>query len=408
MYLVVLMTLILILLLILMKIIVWKLNSINTNKVDGGGANGYIRKGKRSNMYTIRYDYTRQGVSMLFSGETSLYHNELYTFTVNGVTLYKYGVIAIKHSINQSSIYAEYMSHNLHTKYNNLSAYNIGNLMFTPRHFQHVYKFGRINDKYSGGEIGAWLHVMEMAGHRAIYKFLKQTHFGCDVTPISDDNFYTSVLRKNGGHLIFTAHGAETSEFFAPINISNQNSRQIAQYVPVSANVSLSQEMDILNDYILYYQNVVVPVMLLRMYCINDNWKALNTAVRNKSISRQLLTNFQNSDVDNINISHSEYAIIARIMKFPPYIPTNSDIVIGFSCDVDTSNGNFQRNRNMIHPQQIRPNHPVYNTALQMPDIPVAWYDTIIQHEISSGEDGDNGAKNLILQQHLPYDIFLV
>lgn len=364
--------------------------------VDGGGANGYIRGTKRTELYTIYM--TQNNTLIVKNNKSSLYQNELYAFKVNGIWLFKYGVTGAETTNGDDC--AEYKSHNLINKRNMLINAGITDLLFSSIHFTHIYKYGLHNQQYTGGEIGAWLHVMEMAGHRIIYYYLLQKHQNSNIVAISDDNFIDVNLQSNHNVLEFTKRGSETAEFFAPIATTNQS----ALYVKHDNYNDINTELHDINRNILLYQRWIVPVMLLKYECMNDGWSKLMKNINKNGITQRMKTNLENTTENNILINMNEYILITNVMNFNiAILNIINNPIICKTDNIDDNSGVIRQNTN----RNVNIPNVNANLSINMPDVPITWYNIVKNSLIPRGYDGKNGAHDLISRQQINYPVRL-
>lgn len=164
-----------------------------SEKIEGGVPNTYVKtkSPKRELFFTPKNDYSDDYIAMLCNddGKVYAYQNELYAIQVNGKWLIKYGVTG-KEVDDTKRRYLEYDMHGIRTKIHNMRSYKTRinhNNYIEPRvskyHIVHLYHIA--DGIYKGKEIGSWLHVMEMAGHYTLVKYMND--IGYNVTSFSDN-----------------------------------------------------------------------------------------------------------------------------------------------------------------------------------------------------------------------------
>lgn len=155
--------------------------------VEGGVPNRYFNISNRRDMKYTQYTDNRYSCMYEDDGNYYAFQNELYAVKINGKWLFKYGVYGGVVDIHKPDRYfAEYNMHKVSKKVNALidnkikingNVANANNTKVTPIHYTHCYQLHPTNcnngtNEYIGAKIGSWLHVMEMAGHRAMVWWL--------------------------------------------------------------------------------------------------------------------------------------------------------------------------------------------------------------------------------------------
>lgn len=164
----------------------------------GGVPNKYLYDSTKRDSYyeqivDTNYTYMKCISNNSLQHKQYTFQNELYAFNVNGKWLFKYGVYGgeLKTQSDQiNRFHAEYDMHGikeiLTTLSNPIKCINGTHIKpdIASIHYTHCYQldqhtlkeFIHSNGKkmrgYVGREIGAWLHIMEMAGHRALAWYL--------------------------------------------------------------------------------------------------------------------------------------------------------------------------------------------------------------------------------------------
>ena len=166
----------------------WKVEGDVKNKVEGGAPNTYLKPGTGSkrnkicsqfpsifnpNLYYIKCndDYNEYA-----------FQNELYAVKVNNKWLFKYGVYGGNcKTDDRRRLYLEYTMHGVENKIQKLYDKGIiinGNHINNDttecdplKHYTHCYHLN--TNGLIGAQIGAWLHIMEMSGHRALVYYLQ-------------------------------------------------------------------------------------------------------------------------------------------------------------------------------------------------------------------------------------------
>lgn len=218
---------------------------VREEKVQGGAPNGYLKTGDEKNNhqfvqytgplscgnwvdgYTYMNDNNTDSFDIIIGNniininDPFAFQNELYAIKVANKWLFKYGVVAKRLYTMQKGnkkweerpLFAEYDMHGINKIITNLNdkAIRINNTLANAStnaalHYTHCYvlKTDEQGNQIprEGKKIGAWLHVMEMAGHRALVWYLNQTYG--PVLSISDEHFETNadaaikqMLREN-------------------------------------------------------------------------------------------------------------------------------------------------------------------------------------------------------------------
>lgn len=231
--------------------------------VEGGAANSYIHRDDRKNVDYSPFT-TDTGYSHMISNESTMsyaYQNELYAIKVNNRWLFKYGVTGATinpNSTDKEYLYEEYNSHKILNKISNLAEYKI-NAESSKTHYTHVYKVS--DGAYKGKQIGAWLHIMEMAGHRSLVQWLME-NYSINVMAISDSVFANRIRKDN---VMFTVDSSRKTEFFCPVD-----------YIWTEED-NIMNILSKMNVYICKYQQVVVHRLNLPI----TNITAYNNSIAN-------------------------------------------------------------------------------------------------------------------------------
>lgn len=172
-------------------------------KLEGAQANKYILdEDKQNTIYTAQHvqrpiEYCYMDSVVDDTTVHSAYQNELYAVKLGNKWLYKYGVTGkeIDPDVRTKSyLWAEYASHNIKSKIEALSRLD-RSAEIASVHFTHVYRIDN-SRKYNGIQIGAWLHIMEMSGHYALFKYLQTFHPNSTIMTISDNKFKLTNTNK--------------------------------------------------------------------------------------------------------------------------------------------------------------------------------------------------------------------
>lgn len=233
----------------------------------------------QSDFYKI---YLRSSSELLNINSTYFaYQNELYAICVNGKWLFKYGVTTgrINDIKRENNLWIEYMSHMIPKIISNVTQSRFV-CTSSPLHFTHSYNTVEIPKK--GFEFGSWLHVMEMAGHKALVHYLQNY---VNVT----DNIRPIVLALSDNCFKFNNKDI-VDEYKRLLNENNRvYADQVINFVLERTNIQLTDN-DVVN-LLSEFGNKTKWDNVMNHYNIND--EAVKLAIKSEifNIRNMIITN---------------------------------------------------------------------------------------------------------------------